>query len=255
MLNVAMLTRREIEEKLARAFPQEQTESLVDVFDIFRTMEIERATDTRELKQGLTALAAEMKNLAEAERHMDARMAELAEGQRRTDERLNKLTEAVASLAEAQRQTDKRLDKLVQVTDNLAQQVGSLNQTFGFSLEEFVSALLPPYLERHYGLSSLNLERRYIFNLGANRLEEVDMVGAGERNGQSVTVLAECRATIGGSETARLADKLDGIVASMKGGETVKVIVAMNIHPTAEPVAAERGIWLIPYSRINRERG
>jgi len=190
------LTRQEMEEKLAQVFPPEQSASLVEVLDEIRAAEIERAADTRELKQGLTALTKEVRQLTEAQRRTDERVADLAEAQRRTDERLAafqqrtderfaELGRVVGVLAESvqglQQRTDERFAELGQMVGVLAesvqrlqQAVGGLANRFGFDLEEFVAALLPPYLERHYGISNLTLERRY-FDLGGGREEEVDL--------------------------------------------------------------------------------
>ena len=78
------------------------------------------------------------------------------------------------------------------------------------------------------------------------------MVGDGQRDGQMVTVLAECRTTIGGGEMRRLAAKLERVADTLPG-DVVKIVVAMNLHPTARETARETRIWAIPYSRINRE--
>jgi len=142
---------------------------------------------------------------------------------------------------------------LAQGLQDLRQQVGSLANTFGFSLEEFVAALLPPYLARHYDVTDLTLERRH-FELGDGARVEVDLTGEGLRHGQPVTVLAECQTTLGGGGVRDIARNLEPALATLAGVNTLVVIVAMNIHPSAHPVAAEFGIQLIPYSRINRER-
>ncbi|OIO91078.1 MAG: hypothetical protein AUK03_11975 [Anaerolineae bacterium CG2_30_64_16] len=136
----------------------------------------------------------------------------------------------------------------------LSKAVGGLANAFGFSLEEFAAALLPPYLEKHYGIAGVTLERRY-FDLGDGWPQEIDLVGDGQRDGQSVTVLVECRSKVGGSEVRRLADKLNAVAGTLGKAEIAKVIVAMNVHPSAEPAASETGVWIVPYSRINRERG
>ena len=136
----------------------------------------------------------------------------------------------------------------------LRRAVGSLANTFGFSLEEFVAALLPPYLENQGAISQLTLERRY-FTLADGQREEVDLVGSGQRAGQPLLVLVECRTTIGGGEMRRLARKLTAITATLTDREVVKIVVAMNLHLTREEAAQETGISAIPYSRINRERG
>ena len=206
--------------------------------------------------------------LAEAQRHTDQRVGEWAEAQRHTDQHVGELAEAqrhtdqrVGELAEAQLKTEGSLTRLEQAVEKLAvgfgqlrDEVGGLANRFGFDFEEFVSALLPPYLERHRCISGLTLERRY-FDLGGGRVEEVDLAGEGLRDGRPVMALVECHVTLGGGEVRRLAEKLDVVTGTLGDRETLKVIVAMNIHPTAEQAAQGTGVWLVPYSRINRERG
>ena len=157
----ALLTRSEMEEKIGKVFPSEQTASLVEVLDNIRQVELERAADTRDLKHGLRELTDEVKKLAVAQQRTDERLAkfeerterrfaELATAQQRTDERL-------AELATAQQRTDETVAQLSRAVQTLTetvhtgfaelrQAVGSLANTFVFSLEEFVAALLPPYL-------------------------------------------------------------------------------------------------------------
>jgi uncharacterized phage infection (PIP) family protein YhgE len=248
-------TRLEIEKTLSQAFTPEQTSRLVEVFDTIRQVELERAADTRDLKRGLAELTEEVKKLASAQQRTDERLGKF---QQRTDERF-------AELATAQQHTDDSVAQLSRAVQTLAetvnrglgelrQAVGSLANTFGFDLEEFVAALLPPYLDKHAGITTLTLERRY-FEMNGEQPVEVDLVGEGQRAGRPVTVLAECRTTIGGGEMRRLAEKLDAIAASMASREVVKIVVSMNLHPTGEQAAQETGIWAIPYSRINRDRG
>ncbi len=284
---MAVLTRREVQRKLTGSFPRKQAAALFDVVDNLREVELARAEATLRLENGLATLtqsvaklSGAVQDLAQAQQRTEARVTELAEAQQRSEERLGRLeavverlaeaqqrTEArMAELAEAQQRTEARMDKFAQAlaeftnavqrleraTENLQTEVGSLANRFGFNLEEFVSALLPPYLERHNGIATLTLERKF-FRLEGNRTEEVDLVGEARRDGQTVTVLAECRAKIGGSEVRRIADKLEAVSAALEQ-ETIKIIVAMNIHPTAEEAGQERGVWMIPYRNIYRER-
>ena len=316
-----LMTSQEMTLELERVFTPPQTASLVRVLTVLREPEVQRAADTQALKQGLTTLTGEVRQLAEAQRHTDRsvgaltdaqkqtdqRVAELAVAQRQTthelaelsrhtDQRFAEMAEAqrqmVREMAESSRQTDQRFAEmaegqrqmaremaessrrtdqrfvemaegqremqramatLAQGLQDLRQQVGSLANTFGFSLEEFVAALLPPYLARHYGVTDLTLERRH-FELGDGARVEVDLTGEGLRHGQPVTVLAECQATLGGGGVRDIARYLEPVLATLAGVNTLVVIVAMNIHPSAHPVAGEFGIQLIPYSRINRER-
>lgn len=310
------LTRQDMQKKLAHAFDPKQTASLVDVLDSFREAELERAADTRELKEGLAALTQEVRKLTIAQQRTDSRLAEhqemaeeqsgeikrgiyeiqqytdirfadLAASQQQNnkqltqfqqrieeqlatlhqetmerlarqvekeqasraywDEQFGRTDQQFAELATTQTQTSRAIEQLVQT-------VGALANDFGFSLEEFTGALLPSYLERYYGIRSLALERQH-FEMESGDIEEVDLVGEGERDGRPVWVLAECRAKIGGGETRRLSRKLADVAALRPTITAVPIIVAMNVHPTAEAAAADTGVLLLPYSRINRDRG
>ncbi len=241
-----LLTRKEMEEKLGRAFPPTQADVLLEILDAIRQIEVERAADARELRQGLKALTGEVKELAAAQKRTEERMEELAAAQKRTEENLARLTQVVDRRGED-------IQVLALAVERLREAVGSLSNRFGFDLEEFVAALLPLYIERHRGVSDLVLERRY-FDLGGGRLEEVDLAGEGLRNGKTVTVLAECRTTVGGGEIHRIAETFQAVAPVLAGKEVLWVVVAMNVHPTAEKAAEELGLWVVPSSRINRER-
>ncbi len=257
---VMLMTRQKMEEKLEQVFAPEQTDSLVEVLDTIQQVELERAADTRDLKQGLTTLTEEVRKLTSAQQRTDERLAkfetrtdrrfaELAAAQQRTDESVARLSSAVERLAET---TEQGMARLWDAVGHLQNEIGGLSNRFGFSLEEFVAALLPPYLERYDGITGLTLDRRY-FELPEG-LQEVDLVGSGQREGQPVMVLADCRAKIRGGELRKLAGKLEKIAETITTGEVVQMVVAMNIHPLAEAVAQETGVRVIPYSRINRER-
>ena len=163
------LTHSEMQEKLGRVFVPEQADALVEILDDTRQAELKRAADTSDLKQGLREWAGEVKELAAAQRHTDKTVAELTAAQRRTDERLAKLEERTEQRFQ---RTDEQLAALGRAVQTLAetmhtgfvelrQAVGSLANRFGFDLEEFVAALLPPYIERYASVTGLTLERRY----------------------------------------------------------------------------------------------
>jgi chemotaxis protein histidine kinase CheA len=196
-----------------------------------------------------------VKTLAQTQARTDESVKELAQAQARTDDRLTRVEIAVEKLAQAQAQTEVAIQKLSLRIDDLAAQVGGLSNRFGFSLEEFSQALLPPWLEHYYGITNLYLERSYL-KLPFGEYVEADLAGEGKREGKPLLVLVECRSMIGGSETRRLAEKMAQMVSQWEDTprESFRAIVAMNIHPTAVPVAEELGVVLIPYSKINRER-
>jgi len=245
------LTRVEnVVEKLAQA--QARTEARVEELAQAQARTDERLTRVEnvveKLAQAQARTEARVEELAQAQARTEARVEELAQAQARTDESIKVLTQA-------QMQTEVALKNLSVRMDNLAAQVGGLSNRFGFSLEEFSQALLPPWLEHYYGITDLYLERSYL-KLPFGEYVEADLAGEGKRDGEPLLVLVECRSMIGGSETRRLAAKMEHTVAQWQDTPRVsfRAIVAMNVHPTAVPVAQELGIVLIPYSKLNRER-
>lgn len=246
------ITAREIRERFQVAFETHQADALTEVLT---ALETERVAELAEIREGLATLVGVTTRLAQAQTRTEARVEELAQAQARTDERLTRVEIAVEKLAQAQAKTEVAIQKLSARMDNLAAQIGGLANQFGFSLEEFSQALLPPWLEHYYGITDLQLERSYL-KLSSGEYVEADLAGEGKRDNKSLLVLVECHAALGGGETRRLAEKMERAIAQWKDTprESFRAIVAMNIHPTAIPVAAELGVVLIPYSKINRER-
>ncbi len=194
--------------------------------------------------QGRTEL--QMERLADALDRTDRHVEQLAVAQGRTEVAVKDLAVLTGELQVAQRNTDISLGRL-------SQQVGSLSNDFGLNLEDFSGALLPSWLDRHHGLGGLVFERRYAVLLDG-AVDEIDLMATGERDGRPVTVLAEVKARLGGSEARRMADKLDRVADALQVA-VVKVIVGMATHPSAQEALRERDILLIPYTWINRDRG
>ncbi len=263
----ALLTRKELERQFAPSFTPDQTTVLVDVFDSYNALEVERASDTRAIREGQRVLTDGQRVLTEKVDVLADAVLGLTEAQTRTDVQLKSLTEAQArtdvqlkSLTEAQARTEATMERgfaavwgaiseLTAQMSTLGQHVGSLVNTFGLNLEEYTGALLPAYLDQQFDITGAMLERRYFQDV-AGATDEVDLYGHGLRDGATVVVLAEVKTSIGGTEARRLADKLDRVAAATGEAEVLKLIVAMNIHPTAVEAVADRDIILLPYSRI-----
>ena len=254
-------TRKDIENRLAEAFPAQQTAVLVGVLGDIRQVEVQRAAETRDLKAGLRDLTEQVTLLAEAQRHTDERVGELAEAQRHTDTRMAEMVEAqrhldlrMAEMAEAQQDMARAQAGTQAALKDLAPMVGGLANDFGLQLEDFSAALLPSWLARYHDIEGLTLGRQHL-TLASGEVAEVDLMGTGQRAGEALVVVGECRARLGSGEARRLADKLDRVAETITGSQVLRLIVAMSIHPSAEDAAREHDILLIPYSRINQDRG
>ncbi|MBI4674382.1 MAG: hypothetical protein HY741_22285, partial [Chloroflexi bacterium] len=219
----------------------------------------------RGLAQAQARTEQRVEQLAQAQVQTTEAVRVLTQAQARTDERLTRVEEAVEKLTQAQIRTEERVVRLEAAIEKLVQAqvrteealrelrvtVGGLANDFGLSLEEVTAGWLPIYLDHHFNIKYLTLTR-ISFKTSGSELAEVDLAGVGKQDGAQILVLSEVRASIGGGEVARIADKLADVEANQTR-PTFKAIVAMRIHPTAADVAREKGIELLPYSRISRE--
>ena len=178
------LTAREIRERFEVAFTTHQADALTEVMSVIET---ERVAEMAEIRENLTTLVEVTTRLAQAQARTDESVKGLAQAQQRTEGRVTRLEDAVEKLVEAQArtdesvkvlahaqvQTDVAIQKLSLRIDDLAVQVGGLSNRFGFSLEEFSQALLPPWLEHYYRITDLYLNVRILNCLLANTLKPI----------------------------------------------------------------------------------
>jgi len=119
-------------------------------------------------------------------RDLRAIVKELAEAQKRTEIR-------VGELAEAQKRTERELRLLTEEHRKTRQQLGGLSATVGYRLEDEAYKGLPPLLSRDFGLElDTPLRRRFIPDRDGALLE-VNIIGAGRRDGRKVTVIGEAK--------------------------------------------------------------
>ena len=201
--------------------------------------EAQARTEARvgELAEAQARTEARVGELAEAQARTEARVGELAEAQARTEARVGGLENAVADLAQAQRNTEKEIR-------NLAQQVGSLSDTIGFSLEDIAKIVLPGYLERHLGVYVIQeeLERKY-FVINGKELE-INLYGEARKDGKKITIIGESKSKIYQREVEKFVDDLSILLPTIKG-EVLKVMFGFVIHPSAMEVAKEHEITLV----------
>ena len=245
------LTAREIREKFEVAFTLHQADALTEVMS---AIESERAAEMAEIRENLATLVEVTTRLAQAQTRTEQRVGELAQAQKELAQAQARTEQVVAETRADVLQMREQLARTEARIVELQQAVGRIGNDLGFDLEEYTSLLLPPYLERHFGIHVNGLGVDH-FMLDDGSRSEVDLVGHATRDGEPLLLLGECRVHVGGGAVRDLADKLDKIAATMPRAKIFKYIVGMRIHPTAPPAAQERGVELVPYSNINRERG
>lgn len=209
------LTAREIREKFEVVFALPQADALTEVMS---AIEAERVAEMAEIRENLTTLIEVTTRLAQAQQRTEQRVQELAQAQSefaqaqtRLGQYVEQLAQAQIKLTQAQTRTEQRVEELAQAQTRteqivaetradilqmreqlsrseariveLQQAVGRIGNDLGYDLEEYTALLLPPYLERHFGIhvGGLGLDH---FMMDDGSRAEVDLVGHATRDGQ-----------------------------------------------------------------------
>jgi len=197
------------------------------------------------LEARVDRLEAALTRLAEVQVRSEERFARLEEAQIRTEEHF-------ARLEEAQARTEARVEQLAaaqarteRAVQTLAQQVGRLADTIGFTLEDLAREVTPPYLAQHYNIHVSQLDRHCIV-LGDQELE-FDLYGAGQRDGETVTVVGEVRSRIYGRDVEDAVRRTTRLTSQLSG-TPVTVLFGFVIHPSAREAAQRLGAIVISSS-------
>src|SRR5579884_2947629 len=170
-------------------------------------------------------IRAALERLADAQVETQAEIRALAEAQRRTDERL----------AEAQERTERAVERL-------AREVGRLSETIGFSLEDLARDVTPDRLARRHGIQ-VNVLDRAFFQLDGQEVE-IDLYGAGHRDGEPVAIVGEVKSRIYDRDVEALATRVRQLAPQLPG-TPVPVLFGFVIHPSAREAASRLGAIII----------
>ncbi len=215
----------------------------------------ERVEAIRVTRQDFDQLNRTVGELAQAQARTEERMGgletamqQLAQAQARTEERVGRLEEGQIALQQSQAAMQAAIRDLAEAQARTEAAIGRLGEDIGFGLEDVARLLLPPYLQKHYGIhlegpAGEELQRRF-FLLPDQPPLEINLYGEGQRDGRRAVVLGEAKARIGGGVVKDFADVL-AQVEPLVEGEVWRVMFGYYIHPSAQPVAQEYQILLI----------
>ncbi len=238
--------------------------------------------DFRELKGIVKELANAQKRteerleeLAEAQKKTEKRIdtlaqkvEELAEAQKKTEKRVDTLAQKVEELAEAQKNTEKRVDTLAQKVEELTEaqknteeevrnlaiglgetrsQLGGLERSVSYSLENEAFRHLPDILKEKYGIE---LKKRLIRTEIKNK--EFNIFGIGKRNGKEVVVIGETKLRLderrikeGRDIFKDLEEKVRIIKKEYKGKEIFKLLITHFARKKFIKEAKKQGVVII----------
>jgi len=259
---------RDLEEKLKRVFPADQAGVLVEVFSDVKGLiesDLVRASDFTELKEVV-------RELAEAQRRTETRVEALAEAQRRTETTVGVLAEKVEALAEAQRRTDARVGVLAEKVEALAESVsalataqrateeeirqlvigltrtradlGGLQRSFGYMLENEAYRSLPAIMRERFGIEVVQRFLRQYVTLADGTEAEINILGKGRRNGEEVTIIGEAKSLLEGGDVDHFLEVLKGLKGVITG-QVVRIFVTHMARQSAERYAQANDIQVI----------
>lgn len=171
---------------------------------------------------------------------------ELAEAQKRSEERLTRLEQIVEELAQAQKRTEQRVEELAQAQKKTEEELrkliaehketrkilGGLADTVGYGLEDKVFPYMEKFALSEFGVTVKDIGRKNIVYPDGN-FDELNIYIEGQRNGQKVYLIGECKAQLGKSDIKKFSEKLERIKKFLKK-ETHGFIVSYSIQPQVE---------------------
>lgn len=252
---------RSIEDKLKNVFPEEQAGALVELLSDIKALterDIVRASDFSELKGIIKELAEAQRasevrigrlevvvgELAEAQRRTEKRVEELAEVQRRIEERLGRLETVVTAMAEALRSMEQAIEKLVVGLTNTRADLGGLQRSFGYMLENEAYRSLPAIMQKRFGVEVKERFLRKYFMLSDGTEVEINVLGKGLKNGDEVTIIGEAKSILEGKDVDRFLDVLEGL-KHVVSGQVLRIFVTHSARPSVEKFATDNRIQVI----------
>ena len=219
--------------------------------------EAQKRTDEelKSLSKTVSELSKTVAELAEAQKRTDEELkslsktvAELAEAQKRTDEELKSLSKTVAELAEAQKRTEKALAELAESHKKLVEehrvtrtQLGGLAHTVGYFLENEAYKHLPKLLKRDFNLEVEGRLYRDYVEIGLERYEEVNILGRGRINGETVVILGEAKTQLKKEDVDKFLRKVQKL-EKVYPGKKVLLVVTHQATPQVRKYAMEKGL-------------
>jgi len=198
----------------------------------------------------LNRLENTVNELAEAQRKTEQRLNELAEAQRKTEQRLNELAEAqrkteqrLNELAEAQNRTEEELKKLIGEHRKTRENLGGLQHTVGYVLEDRAYAGLPKLLKDDMGITITEPLRRDYIEVSPERYIEANIIGKARKNGKNLWIIGECKTQLKKKDVDAFLKELKKLDKVIKG-EKIPLIVTYQASPPVRKYTEEKGIKL-----------
>ena len=171
-------------------------------------------------------------------------IAELRAVVEKHSEQIAENTRAIERLERVVEDLVKAEQRLTRRTDDIARQLGGMAMDLGYLLENDAYESLPPLLERDYGVRVLTpLTRDFVEDDKGNEYE-VNIFGEGERDGERVLIVGECKTQLSKQEIDRfLRRKIKPVQRIFSGRAVFPVMVGHAVtSKQVQRYAQERGV-------------
>lgn len=236
-----------IEDKLKKVFSPEQAGVLAGVLSDVKALverDLVKASDFNELKEIVKELAGAQKRteekvgvLAEAQRRTEEKVEALAEAQRRTEEK-------VGILVEAQQRTEEEIRKLVIGLNNMRSDLGGLQRSFGYMLENEAYRFLPSIMKEKFGIEVKERFLRKYFKLSDGMELEINVIGKGVKEGEDITIVGEAKSILEGREVDHFLEVLERL-KNVIGERVFKIFITHSARPSVEQYAMNNQFQVI----------
>jgi len=166
----------------------------------------------------------------------------LVEVTQRHSQEIAELRQAVRELVETTKKHAQVLRRLELDQQDIRKQLGGLAMAVGYSLENEAYLALPHLLKRDYGIEVLGrLKRDYLVNKEGRHLE-VNIVGQGVRDGETLTIVGESKVQLSANEIDRFlrckVRQLEGVYPNL----FPIIVTHMITSPEVVEHARQRGV-------------
>jgi len=199
-----------------------------------------RIREAHVTREDFSELKAIVKELAVAQQRTEQRLEQLAEAQQRTEQRLEQL-------AEAQKQTEIEVRKLAIGLNETRQELGGLARSFGYAFENEAFRMLPPVLQREYGITVKSKIIRA--EIGG---KEINLLSRGERDGREVMIVGEAKLRLDERREGKkpnvfdeLEEKVQAVLSEYGPLEVVRVLITHYATRSFLDLARERGVIVV----------
>ena len=224
---------------------QEHSHEIAELRQASRENTLAIAELSKAVQENTSAIAElrqTVSRLVEVTQRHSQEIAELRQMVQENTSAIAELRQAVRELVETTKKHAQVLRRLELDQQDIRKQLGGLAMAFGYRLEDDAYLALPRLLKQDYGIEVQGrLKRDYLVDRQGNHLE-VNILGEGVREGETITIVGESKAQLSANEIDRFlrrkVRRLQGVYPNL----FPIIVTYMTTSPDVLEHARQRGV-------------